>query len=220
MFGSFQLGELGWIDSVFWGSCGFNVLSFLWNFSVAPTAKSMCQTKPETFKGFIEFYMHLWRSVVFIIKPQKKKKSGINTCGPYSDGENITLIMDERLSRAKQVQIKFGKFIVSFQKTSQVQSGRIPIFSPSTTTCFPLHLLWHWDLGHVALDLWGLERRLIGSKLLGFLCGHSFLVKFTFWNMLFLISVSCTKSHPCNGPDLVIWLALRKRLLLPDSQES
>lgn len=72
MFGSFQLGELGWIDSVFRGSYRFNVLSFLWNSSVAPIAKSMCQTKPETFKGFIEFYMHLWRSVVFIIKPQKK----------------------------------------------------------------------------------------------------------------------------------------------------
>lgn len=50
----------------------------------------------------------------------------------YSNGENFTLIMDERLSRAKQVQIKFGKFIIIFQKTSQVLQGEYPSSLPSS----------------------------------------------------------------------------------------
>lgn len=42
---------------------------------------------------------------------------------PYRQGEDFTFIMDERLSRAQQVWIKFGKFIVTFQKTSQILCG-------------------------------------------------------------------------------------------------
>lgn len=41
----------------------------------------------------------------------------------YRQGEDFTFIMDERLSGAQQVRIKFGKFIVIFQKTGQILLG-------------------------------------------------------------------------------------------------
>lgn len=41
----------------------------------------------------------------------------------YRQGEDFTFIMDERLSGAQQVWIKFGKFIVIFQKTGQILGG-------------------------------------------------------------------------------------------------
>lgn len=92
--------------------------------------------EPEPFfKALLNFLCTSEGLWFLIIKPQKKSR--IKTCGPYSDGENFTLIMDERPSRAKQVQIKFGKFIVIFQKTSQVLQGGIPILSPPHHHMFP-----------------------------------------------------------------------------------
>lgn len=51
------------------------------------------------------------------------KKSKMKTRVSYRQGEDFTFIMDERLSGAQQVWIKFGKFIVIFQKTGQILGG-------------------------------------------------------------------------------------------------
>lgn len=41
----------------------------------------------------------------------------------YRQDEDFTFITDERLDGAQQVWIKFGKFIVVFQKTGQISMG-------------------------------------------------------------------------------------------------
>lgn len=92
------------------------------------------------------------------------KKSKMKTRVPYRGGEDFTFITDERLSRAQKVWIKFGKFIVTFQKTSQILWGRA---GGGGCHMLPCASSTHCDLGNCSLDLGELERPLTGSNLFG-----------------------------------------------------
>lgn len=56
--------------------------------------------EPEPFfKALLNFLCTSEGLWFLIIKPQKKSR--IKTCGPYSDGENFTLIMDEKAQQSQ-----------------------------------------------------------------------------------------------------------------------
>lgn len=108
------------------------------------------------------------------------KKSKMKTRVPYRQGEDFTFIMDERLSRAQKVRINFGKFIVTFQKTSQILCRAVGGGLPVHSHMFPCASSTHWDSGNRSLDLGELERALTGSNPLeSFLHGQTFSLNFS-----------------------------------------
>lgn len=110
--------------------------------------------------------------------------------------------MDERLSRTEQVQIKFGKFIVIFQKTSQVLQGGGYPFSLLYQHMFPFASImslrfWQFCLGFMGLGKKANDCSLLGSLFCGSILLEVVILKYTIADicLLYLISpLKCPRS--------------------------
>lgn len=173
-------------------SCGFNsstaISGLFCSRLKSPYAK-------ENQNLFVRLYWILCTCEGLWFLSSNHKKSRIETCGPSSDGENFTLTMDERLGRAELFQIKFANLLLFSRKLAKYYKGEYPSSPPP-----PPHvsLCTNCDIKILATLPWvmGIGKKANREQTLGSLLWYPFPMKFTFWNMLLLISASCMKSHP------------------------
>lgn len=106
--------------------------------------------------------------------------------------------MDERLSRTEQVQIKFGKCIVIFQKTSQVLQGGGYPFSPVYHHMFLFASMmslrfWQFCSGFMELGKKANDCSLLGSLFCGSILLEVVILKYTIADICLLYLISPLK---------------------------
>ena len=127
MLDSLKWDKLSWIDSVILYSCWFNSSTEI---SGLFCSRLKSLYAKENQKIFFRLYWILCTCEGLWFLSSNHKKSRIETCGPYSDGENFTLTMDERLSRAELFQIKFANLLLFSRKLAKYYKGEYPSSPP------------------------------------------------------------------------------------------